>query len=145
MLQAITSKWEAYAESYIKIRYPVHALKTHMDIPSTATAICDKFSDVVQVARHSLYKLYVVNMTYLGYEAMTKEAEITTIIRAKLGDDPEHSCALIITPNTGPYKQTYDDAAAESVRRGLLDNLRDEQNQLLVKDCSIFFNLKSMW
>lgn len=26
-----------------------------------------------------------------------------------------------------------------------MDNLRDEQNQLLVKDCSIFFNLKSMW
>ena len=52
---------------------------------------------------------------------------------------------MIITPNTGPFKQTYNETAAEVVRRGLLDNLRDDINNMLVKDCSVFFDPKSMW
>ena len=143
--QAVRGKWDAYADSYIKKRYPVYVLKNCADIAYTATTICDNFGDLLQVPRSSVFKIYVVNLTFLGYHAMSNEADITTLIRSKLGDDPERSCGLIITPNTGPYKQTYDETAAEVVRRGLLDNLRDDVNNMIVKDCSVFFDPKSMW
>ena len=143
--QAVRGKWDACADLYIKKRYPVYVLKNCADIAYTATTICDNFGDLLQVPRSSVFKIYVVNLTFLGYHAMSNEADITTLLRSKLGDDPERSCGLIITPNTGPFKQTYNETAAEVVRRGLLDNLRDDINNMLVKDCSVFFDPKSMW
>ena len=86
---------------YIKKRYPVYVLKNCADIAYTATTICDNFGDLLQVPRSSVVKIYVVSLTFLGYHAMSNEADITTLLRSKLGDDPERSCGLIITPNTG--------------------------------------------
>ena len=58
--------WEQHAKNYRNKRYPIHLLKNSQDIPSTFTTMCDNYAEVMNVTMSQVYKVYVVNLTFLG-------------------------------------------------------------------------------
>lgn len=127
------------------MRFPVHVLKKYQDMPATLTMMLDNYAERSGVPKSNVFQVYILNSTFLGSAITTKGKEIIPVIKDKLMGEPERACAIVIAPNTGPYKQTYDTAACENTRRDLLDELRDASNDMIVKDCSVFFDPKTMW
>ena len=102
-------------------------------------------TDKLQIPRAMVYKICVANFTFSGYNFTKHRDAIVTLISAKISDDPDRSCALVIPPKTGPYRSAYDIGAAETSTRDLFDLLRDPSFDMAVQDCSIFWEPDSMW
>jgi len=66
------------------------------------------------------------------------------VFRDKLAADPERSCALLIASNVGSYKMTYDEAAAELIRRQIFDMIADKDNHFRVKNVAGIFEAESL-
>ena len=98
----------------------------------------DNFAEHSGVPKHTVFKVYVVNLSFLGCAFERHISDCVSIVRDKILNDQERTCALFIAPNTGPYKQTYDEAAAEKARRDVLDTLRDDANEFCVADVTAF-------
>lgn len=143
--EAVQILWMATAKDYIKVRYPVRGLKAVQDAPSLTTTMVENFAEHLGVQKANTYKIYVANLTFVGAAYEKKIPEVISIIRDKILNDPERSCAVVVAPNTGSYRQTYDEDAAEKSRREVLDLLRDDANEFMVADCTLFFDPASMW
>ena len=105
----------------------------------------DNYAEQSGVPKSTVFKVYVVNLTFLGSAYEKHLGDCVSIVRDKMLNDPERTCALFIAPNTGPYKQTYDEAAAEKARREVFDTLRDDSNEFCVADVTVFFDPATMW
>ena len=143
--EAVSALWQQHADDHIKVFYPVVHLKKQQDIPSAVTTMIENFAERSGVPKHQLFKVFFVNLTYLGSAHEKRIADFIAVVRDKILSDPERTCAVFVAPNTGPYRQTYDDAAAERARRDVLDNLRDDANEFAVADVTVFFDPNSMW
>ena len=115
------------------------------DLNLTMNTFLQNWTDKLQTPRAMLYKIYVANFTFTGFNFTKYKDALITLIGSKLSDDPDRSCALVIPPNTGPYKSAYDIGAAEESSRDLFDLLRDASFDMAVQDCSIFWEPASMW
>ena len=143
--QAITAAWRQHATGHIEKKYPVVLLKKSRDISATTVSMADTWAECSGVPRSKLYKVIVINLTFLGANFDKRVPELIPLIKDRLLEDPERSCAIVVAPNTGTYRNTYDEDFAEKCRRELLNNLRDESLELVVKDCAAFFDPKTMW
>ena len=119
-------------------------MKTVPDIPATATTAAFKFANDMKCEASRCHRVYVLNLAFFGNEALNQSALYIRVLRDKLAADPERSCALIIASNVGSYKMTYDDAAAEKLRREIFDMLADRDNHFRVKNVAGIFEVESL-
>ena len=126
-------------------RYPVVHVRDEKDLNLTVNTFLQNWTDKLQLPRPLLYKVYVANLTFAGFNFAKHRDALVALISSKISDDPDRSCAIIIPPNTGPYKTAYDTEAAEQSSRDLFDLLRDPGFDLVVQDCSIFWEASTMW
>ena len=143
--QAMATTWDEHAKGHISIRYPVRGLKKQQDAPATITTVIENFAEHLSLKKVELYKVYMANLTYIGHSYEKRIAELISIVRDKLNNDKDRSCALFVAPNTGCFRQTYDEVAAEKARREVLDLLRDDANEFFVSDVTAFFDPSTMW
>ena len=143
--EAVCTLWQQYADDHIRVHFPVVGLKRQADVPATITSMVDNYAEQSGVPKSTVFKVYVVNFTFLGSSYEKHLSDCVSIVRDKMLNDPERTCALFIAPNTGPYKQTYDEAAAEKARREVFDTLRDDSNEFCVADVTVFFDPATMW
>ena len=120
-------------------------VRDEKDLNLTLNTFLQNWTDKLQIPRAMVYKIYVANFTFSGYNFTQHRDAIVTLISAKISDDPDRSCALVIPPNTGPYRSAYDIGAAETSTKDLFDLLRDPSFDMAVQDCSIFWEPASMW
>ena len=126
--------WQQYADDHIRVHFPVVGLKRQADVPATITSMDS-----------TVFKVYVMNWSFLGCAFERHISDCVSIVRDKMLNDRERTCALFIAPNTGPHKQTYEEAAADKARRDVLDTLRDDANEFCVADVTVFFDPATMW
>ena len=143
--EAVTEQWNVAAKAHIDVRFPVAGLKSHLDAPSAITTMIENFSEHAGLSKHEVFRVYVANLTFVGSTYEKRVAELINIIKDKILSDQERSCALVVAPNTGPFKVTYDDKAAEQARRDVFDLLRDDTHEFSVADVTAFFDPASMW
>lgn len=143
--ELVAEQWSMAAKTHIDIRFPVVGLKSQMDAPSAITTMVENFAEHLATPKHELYKVYVANLTFVGSSYEKRIAELVAIVKDKLLNDQERSCVLIVAPNTGSYKQTYDEKAAEMARRDVLDMLRDDAHEFSVAEVTVFIDPASMW
>ena len=143
--EAVSACWQTIADDHLKVFYPIVHLKKLQDIPSAVTTMIENYAERSGVPKHLLFKVFLINLTYLGSAHEKRVTDFVALVRDRLLNDPERTCAVFVAPNTGPYRQTYDEGAAEKARRDLLDRLREDANEFAVSDVSVFFDPNSMW
>ena len=120
-------------------------MRDEKDLNLTVNTILQNWTDKLQIPKAMLYTIYLANFTFTGFSFTKCRDSIVALMSAKINDDPDRSCALVIPPNTGPYKSAYDSGAAEESSRDFFDLLRDTSYDMAVQDCSIFWEPASMW
>lgn len=140
----VLSDFNRIAGEHIKCRFPTCEVKTVPDIPATATTAAFKFANDMKCEASRCHRVYVLNLTFFGNDALKQTALYMRVLRDKLAADPERSCALLIASNVGSYKMTYDEAAAETIRRQIFDMIADKDNHFRVKNVAGIFEAESL-
>ena len=140
----VLSDFNRIAGEHIQCRFPHYEVKTVADIPATATTAAFKFANDMKCEPSRCHRVYVLNLTFFGNEALNQSMQYIRVLRDKLAADPERSCAVIIANNVGSYRVTYDDAAAEKLRRDIFDMLTDTDNHFRVKNVAGLFEVESL-
>ena len=78
-------------------------VRDEKDLNLTMNTLLQNWTDKLQTPRAMLYKIYVANFTFAGFTFTKYRDSIISLISAKISDDPDRSCALVIPPNTGPF------------------------------------------
>ena len=138
------SEFNHIAGEHIKCRFPNYEVKTVADIPATATTAALKFAHDMKCEASRCHRVYVLNLSFFGNDALNQSPVYIRVLKDKLAADPERTCALIIASNVGPYKMTYDEAAAEKLRRDIYDMVADADNHFRVKNVVGIFDAESL-
>ena len=140
----VLSDFNRIAGEHIQCRFPHYEVKTVADIPATATTAAFKFAMDMKCEASRCHRVYVLNLTFFGNDALNQSALYIRVLKDKLAADPERTCVLIIASNVGSYKMTYDETSAEKVRRDIFDMLADKDNHFRVKNVTGIFEIESL-
>ena len=142
--KAVQAEFKKVAKAHLESRYPIVEVKSVGDVAATATTLGQKFANGMGVEDGRVWRVFFLNLTFFGFEALKKVAPYITLLKDKFAAAPERTCALIVATNVGPYKQTYDEAAAEKMRRDIFDLINEQGNGFLVKNVTGLFSRDSL-
>ncbi len=124
--------------------FPLHLLRGHPELQSNINEAISDYADYVEVLSANLYKVLIVNLSYMGPEHAKLHAEVKACVLAVLSLDDAKTCAIVIAPTVACQKLTYDEDALDSVTQGWLDDLRDG-NAMKVREITLLFDPQTQW
>ena len=88
-------------------------MRDEKDLNLTVNTILMNWTDKLQIPKAMLFKIYVANLTFTGFNFTKYKDSFISSISAKINDDLDRSCAIAIPPNTGTYKSAHNAGTAE--------------------------------
>jgi hypothetical protein len=142
---AVETSWEEAALTYQKHLFPSAMCKDVSELLCTDGTLLNSIVDAQNgILIGDVYKVIVVNLSFLGPEHSKLRGAIKNFIASKMSNDKIKTCALVIAPSVGDYKHTYDEEHIEKSARDFLDDLRDS-SEIVVKPCTIAFDETTMY
>ena len=144
LTQAVDESWVATAMAHRKMFFPMSILKHSAELIQAVNVSLTQVSDGQDTLRGELFKVAVLNMSFLGPEGVKMRGEMKTVLSTLVSCDEVKTCALVVAPVTGEYGAATDEGSIEKVGRDLLDDLRDDSG-LAVKIVTVMFDSETMW
>ena len=144
LTQAVEECWVATASAHRKLFFPMYILRQSVEMMQAVNVSLTQVSDGQDTLRGELFKVAVLNMSFLGPEGVKMRGEMKTVLSTLVSCDEVKTCALVVAPVTGEYGAATDEGSIEKVGRDLLDDLRDDSG-LAVKIVTVMFDAETMW
>ena len=126
LTQAVEECWAATASAHRKQFFPMYILRQSVEMMQAVNVSLTQVSDGQDTLRGELFKVAVLNMSFLGPEGVKMRGEMKTVLSTLVSCDEVKTCALVVAPVTGEYGAATDEGSIEKVGRDLLDDLRDD-------------------
>ena len=103
LTQAVAESWNATAIAHRKTFFPNYILKHSVETIQAVNVSLTQVSDGQDTLRGELFKVAVLNMSYLGTEGVKMRGEMKTVLSTLVSMDEVKTCALVVAPVTGEW------------------------------------------
>ena len=110
LTQAVDESWVATAMAHRKMFFPMYILKHSAEM---IQAVLTQVSDGQDTLRGELFKVAVLNMSFLGTEGVKMRGEMKTVLSTLVSCDEVKTCALVVAPVTGEHGASLDEGSIE--------------------------------
>ena len=142
--KAVDDAWVAAAQSHRQSNFPQFIAKSSAELLSSMNVGLTHISDARGIMRGDVFKIAMVNTSFLGPEAARLRTELKGVLVSWCMQDELRTCCIVVAPLVGEFGTAYSDDSIEKAGRDWLDDLRDDTG-LVVKPVTIMFDGSTMW
>ena len=124
----------------MNLRFPGRDLKNQDHIHTFVSSSIDAYIMETPSSRENTYIVWLINLSIPGYVFMHSSLQAIVKAAESISNCPERVCAIIITPNTGTYGDSYNDVSMTVAANDIEDLLKDPELGIMYRAVSMSFD-----
>ena len=130
----------AVMQQEMNLRFPGRDLKNPDHIHTFVSSSIDAYIMDTTSSRENCYIVWVINLSISGYLFMHSSLQAIVKAAESISQSPERVCAIIITPNTGTYGDSYNDVSMTVAAHDIEELLKDPDMGIMYRPVSMSFD-----
>lgn len=108
-------------------------------------AFCQAFADACSVPPHSVHRVLIANMTYLGHRHVPATMDLARMIKTELTACPHQNVALVIFPNIGQFGEAFTEDGVAKAVAAVKTTFTDDLYNLECRELSFVWDEQTMY
>jgi hypothetical protein len=124
----------------MKNRYPGRQLESPDHIHTFVNSSMDALLLTTTSSREDAWMVWFINLSIPGYTFMHSALQAIVKATESISSCPERTCAFIISPNTGTFGDSYDEAHIRTASNDVEDLLKDPDLGIIYRPIALVYD-----